>query len=384
MKKKIKVVHIMPQIGIGGAETQLYALIINSDPQVVTHEVLYYSDSHDDEGFKLYTEAGIKYTRIPRNKKKPIRFLRDLTASVKARKPDIVHCWLYSGNVWGRWAAILAGVKSVIVAYRACCFVKIPILKLQECITPRRVHHLANSYACAKFVAETIGVAPEKFNVIYNGLEVKKFNVPDRRSELFALFNIPADAKIVTMVGRLMPPKNYPMFIEAARMAGEHKLPLHFIIVGTGSLRDELEAMVRKLNIEKFVHFTGIRTDIPEILASSDIFLFTTKSEGFPNAILEAMAAELPVITTNFGSVGELIEDGVNGTIIPINDASAAVAALKSYLDNPSKARLLAAAARASVEQRFSMQAMVNNTLQFYHNIISENNEPPNTKKASH
>ena len=375
MRKKIEVVHVMPQIGIGGAETQLYALIINSDPQVVAHEVLYYSDSLDDECFKLYTDAEIKYTRVPRDKKRPIKFLRDLAAAIKTRKPDIVHCWLYSGNVWGRWAAILSGAKNIIVAYRACLFEKIPILKLQEYVTSRRVHYLANSHACAKHVAETIGVLQEKFNVIYNGLEIEKFNQPDKRSKLFASFNIPSDAKIVTTVGRLMPPKNYPMFIETARMAGEHKLPLHFIIVGTGSLRNELEAMVRRLNIEKFVHFTGIRTDIPEILASSDIFLFTTMSEGFPNAILEAMAANLPVITTNFGSAGELIENGVNGTIIPINDVNAALAALKSYLDNPSKARSFAATARAFVEQRFSMQVMVNNTLQFYHNIISENVE---------
>ena len=115
----IHVVHVMPQIGIGGAETQLCALIANSDPQVVTHEVLYYSDSQDDEGFKLYTEAGIRYTRIPRNKKRPIKFLRDFSREIKKRKPDIVHCWLWSGNVWGRLAAILAGLESIIVAYRA-------------------------------------------------------------------------------------------------------------------------------------------------------------------------------------------------------------------------------------------------------------------------
>jgi L-malate glycosyltransferase len=383
MRKKIEVVHVMPQIGIGGAEMQLYALIINSDPQVATHEVLYYSDSLDDEGFKLYTEAGIKYARIPRNKKRPIKFLRDLAAAIKARKPDIVHCWLNSGNIWGRWAAMLAGAKHIIVAYRSLLVGYAKIVKFLEQFTKNRVHNLANSRACAKFVAEKLGVAQEKFDVIYNGLEIEKFNLPDRRSELFASFNIPSDAKIVTMVGRLMQPKNYPMFIETARMAREHKLPLHFIVVGTGNMRNELEAMVRKFNIEKFVHFTGIRNDIPEILASSDIFFFTTMSESLPNALLEAMAANLPVITTNFGSAGELIENGVNGTIIPINDVNAAVAALKSYLDNPSKARQFAAAARAFVEQRFSMQAMVNNTLQFYHNILSENVEPPNAGKAS-
>jgi glycosyltransferase involved in cell wall biosynthesis len=373
MKKKIKVVHVMPQIAIGGAEKQLYALISNSDPQVVTHEVLYYSDSRDDEGFKLYAEAGIKCTRVPRSKKRPIKFLRDLAAAIQAGEPDVVHCWLYSGNVWGRWAAILAGVKSIIVAYRNRYLVKTPILKLLEYLTPRRVHYLANSRACADFIAEKIGVAPEKFNVIYNGLEIEKFGQSDRRSELFASLNIPPDVKIVTMVGRLMQQKNYPMLIETARMAKEHKLPLRFVVVGTGNMRNELEAMVCQLHVQDTVHFVGIRNDIPAILASSDVFFFTTMYEGLPNAILEAMAANLPVITTNFAGVDEVVENGVNGTIIPIDDVNAAFAALKSYLANPSKARQLAVVAREFVQQRFSMQVMVNNTLQLYYSIISEN-----------
>ncbi|MGA2323118.1 MAG: glycosyltransferase [Sedimentisphaerales bacterium] len=147
MKKQIKVVHIMPQIGIGGAETQLCALIINSDSQVVTHEVLYYSDSSDDEGFKLYTGAGIKYTRIPRNRKRPIKFLRDLTGAIKARKPDIVHCWLISGNFWGRLAAIHAGVKHILVAWRNCDLWKPIGARLLEWLTYGRAQHLANSKA---------------------------------------------------------------------------------------------------------------------------------------------------------------------------------------------------------------------------------------------
>ncbi len=373
-QKPIKVIHVMPQIGIGGAERQLYELIVHTNASDATYAVLYYSDSRDEEGYKLYESANIPLTRIPRNKKHPVRFLRDFARVIKQHNPDIVHCWLYSGNVWGRWAAILAGVKNIIVAYRNSYLVYNAILRLQEHITPRRVHYLANSSACAEYIAERIGVAQEKFNVIYNGLEIEKFNLPDRRSELFASLDIPPGAKIVTMVGRLMQQKNYPMLIETARMAKEHKLPLRFIVVGTGDMRNELEEMVRRLRLQDTVYFIGVRSDIPEILASSDIFLFTTMYEGFPNALLEAMAASLPVVTTDFAGARELIENSVTGTIVPINDVNAAFAALKSYLDNPSKARSIAAAARAFVEQRFSMRVMVDKTLQLYHNIISGNN----------
>lgn len=373
----------MPQIGMAGAERQLYELIVHSDPAVVSHEVLYYSDSQDDLGYKLYADAGIKITRVSRNKRRPLKFLRDFSRAIKETNADIVHCWLFSGNFWGRLAAICAGAKHIIVAWRNRNLWKPIGTRLLEWLTYGRAQHLANSKACAEFIAKRLWIFPDKFTVIYNGLEAGKFNLPDRRKELFAGLNIPEDYKIVTMVGRLAEQKNYPMLIQVARKTKQMSLPLYFVIVGTGNLLNSLIEMSRRLEVEDRIHFIGVRNDIPQILAASDIFLFTTNFEGFPNAILEAMAASLPVITTNYAGVDELIENGVTGTIIPINDVNAAVAALKSYIDNPSKARQFAAAARAFVEQRFSMQAMVNNTLQFYRNIISENVEQPNTGKAS-
>lgn len=373
MKKKIKVVHVMPQIGIGGAETQLYALIINSDSQVVTHEVLYFSDSHDDEGFKLYTEAGIKYTRVPRNKKRPIKFLRDLAAAIKVRKPDIVHCWLYSGNVWGRWAAILAGAEHIIVAYRSSSVGYAKTVKFLEQFTKNRVHYIANSRACADLVARQIGVDPKRFSVIYNGFDFEKFNCDP--VDLHKECSISSNYKIAIMVGRLTYAKNYPMLLKMARQYKSNHDPVAFVVVGHGEKEPELKELAQQLQLDGIIYFLGLRHDIPALLQGADIFCYTSFYEGFPNALLEAMAAGLPIVSTNFAGVDELVENGVNGTIIPINDVNAAVAALKSYLDNPSKTQSIASAARASVEQRFPMQVMVNKTLQLYHNIISGNND---------
>lgn len=342
---------------------------------MVRHQVFYYSDAKDDEMLKAYRAKNIALTRVPRTKSHPVRFLRDFVKKIREQKPDIVHCWLVSGNFWGRLAAICASAKHIIVAWRNCVLWKPIGARLLERLTYGRAQHLANSRACAEFIAKRLWISPDKFTVIYNGLETGKFNLPDRRKELFAGLNIPEDYKIVTMVGRLMEQKNYPMLIRVAQKTKQMSLPLHFVIAGTGDLLNSLIEMSRRLEVDDRVHFIGVRNDIPQILAASDIFLFTTNFEGFPNALLEAMAASLPVITTNFAGVGELVENGVNGTIIPINDVNAAFAALKSYLDNPSKARLFAAAARASVEQRFPMQVMVNKTLQLYRNIISGNNE---------
>jgi glycosyltransferase involved in cell wall biosynthesis len=366
----------MPQIGIGGAETQLYALIVNSDPQVVTHEVLYYSGSSDDEGFKLYTGAGIKYTRIPRNKKRPIKFLRDFAGAIKARKPDIVHCWLWSGNIWGRWAALLAGAKNIIIAHRNCRVGYPLITRFLEMFTIRKVHYLANSQACANYIGKKIGVNPRRFCVIYNGLDAQKFEIPSQKQRLFGSLGIPDNVKIVTMVGRLRAQKNYPMFLRVAREAQLQNLPLHFIAVGTGAMKDELVELAAGLGVQDRVHFIGLRTDIPAILRSSDIFLFTTLYEGFPNALLEAMAAGLPVITTNFAGADELIKDGINGRIVSIGDEWDAVRVLQHYLDHPDQARQMAIRAQEFVRQEFSMQKMVKKTTALYKAILAGECKP--------
>jgi glycosyltransferase involved in cell wall biosynthesis len=362
----------MPQIGIGGAETQLHALIVNSDPQVVTHEVLYYSDSQDKEGYKLYADAGIGFYRIPRNKKRPVKFLRDFSREIKKRKLDIVHCWLWSGNIWGRWAAILAGLENIIVTYRAGHFIHSTILKALERFTTRRVRHLANSRACANMTAKRIGISPDRFHVIYNGISLDKFEIPCKREDLFGGLNIPKDANIVTMVGRLTLAKNYPMLLKVARRCKDERPPVHFIIAGHGEKKEELIELVHHLGVMDIVHFLGLRRDIPEILKSSDIFCFTTLYEAFPNVLLEAMAAGLPIVTTNFDGVDELIEDGVNGKIVAINGIDEAYLALRAYLDNPALASKYGRKAHETVRSQFSMELMVQNTVEFYKRVLRE------------
>ena len=372
----LKVLHVMPQIGTGGAERQLYELIVHSDPAKVRHQVFYYSDARDEEMLKAYKARNIPLTRVPRSPNHPVRFLKNLVQMIRAENPDIVHCWLVSGNFWGRLAAICAGVKHIIVAWRNCDLWKPIGARLLEWLTYGRVHHLANSKACAEFIAKRLWISPDRFTVIYNGLETGKFNLPDRRKELFAGLNIPDDHKIITMVGRLMEQKNYPMLLRVAQKTKQIGLPVVFVVVGTGVLKESLIEMSRRLNVADRVHFIGIRNDIPDILASSNIFLFTTNYEGFPNALLEAMASGLPVVTTDFKGVDELVQNFQLGSIVPWNDASAAFTALENYLNQPDMAKDIGQHAMKYTHSTFDMTIMVNKTLQFYSTLV--NNEKNN------
>jgi glycosyltransferase involved in cell wall biosynthesis len=333
--------------------------------------VLYFNDSLDNEAFKLYDSAGIRYFRIPRDKKKPIRFLKALSETIRQSQPDIVHCWLYSANIWGRLAAILAGHKNIIVAYRGG-FLRYPFfMRCLEFVTHKKVHHLSNSWACANMTAAKTGLDPECFHVIYNGIDLKKFQARRSREEVRAELKITSDFKLVTMVGRLNLAKNYPMLLEAAMLCKKNGMPVRFCIAGHGELEAELKHLADKLNVSDTVNFLGLISDIPSILAASDIFCFTSNWEGFPNALLEAMAIGLPVITTEFNAVRELITGDDLGTVVPLNDAVSAVKAIKYYIDNPVNALTIGKNAESFVKAAFEMSTMVENSIEFYNRCLS-------------
>lgn len=370
MTRQVKVLHIIGQIGIGGGEKQLYELIVNS-PDSINHEVYFFNDSQDQEGFKLYDSGGVSYFKIPRNRRRPVRFLLDFSRAIKEAGPDIVHCWLFSANIWGRLAALLAGHKKIIVSFRSGIMGCPRFMRCLELLTRNRVFHLANSRACADMTASKTGVNPDKFGVIYNGVDLSRFNIPRDSSRLRSELGVTLDAVLIAMVGRLIESKNYPMLLRTARRCKEKGLPVHFVIAGHGERDAELKSLARNMGLCDQVHFLGLRTDIPQILAAADVFFYTSNWEGFPNALLEAMASGLPVITTDFDGARELVTGPEVGTIVPLDDAEAAAKAIETYLENPEQAETIGRNARNWVHETFSMSAMVNKTMAFYQQCLN-------------
>lgn len=366
----MKVLHIMPQIGTGGAQHQLFELIRHSDPSLVRHRVFYYSAAREDSMLRSFEAGGVELRRIPRSRARPARFLRDLSRAIRLEQPDIVHCWLVSGNFWGRLAAIRAGARVIVLAWRSPQVWNARGLWLLERFTGRRVHHTANSHACARRVAGSIGAAPDAFKVIHNGIRLESYMREEASRSVFAGRAIPGDVRIAAMVGRLTEAKNYPLLLRTARLCRDEQLPVHFVIAGDGEKAGELKALAGRLQVEDRVHFLGLRTDVPSVLAASDIFCYTSDWEGFPNALLEAMAAGLPVITTDFDGVLELVTSPDKGTVVPPGDAEAILGAIKRYLDDYPAAADIGRRARNHVRERFAMPIMVENTMEFYKQLL--------------
>jgi glycosyltransferase involved in cell wall biosynthesis len=166
------------------------------------------------------------------------------------------------------------------------------------------------------------------------------------------------DGPIVGNVARLAPQKDHATLLEAARLLGD----VRFVIVGDGELRTELERRADGLPVE----LTGARDDVPELLASFDVFAFPSLFEGLCLAVIEAQAAGVPVVATPVGGIRETVVDGETGLLVPPRDPAALAAAIRRLLDDPDLARRLADEARRRVRERFSEQRMVELTLGLY------------------
>ncbi|HKQ96923.1 MAG TPA: glycosyltransferase family 4 protein, partial [Candidatus Polarisedimenticolia bacterium] len=169
--------------------------------------------------------------------------------------------------------------------------------------------------------------------------------------------------------GRLAIEKNYPMLLRvASRFRPEEQV--RFFIVGPGELEASLKRRAHAMGLDDRVQFLGLRRDIPALLRAADLFAFTSRSEGAPNALLEAMAAGLPIVTTRFAGFGDIVAGGQNAAVIDHDDDVGFETAIRMLLADGEVARKLADQARRTVEERFSVPAMVEATLRFYRRIL--------------
>jgi glycosyltransferase involved in cell wall biosynthesis len=359
----------MPQLGTGGAESQLLQLIEGSSSCGIEHVVVTYSPPKDTQMVDRYRRAGIAIREVRRNARRPVDFVWRLSRVIDREDPDVVHCWLVSGNFWGRWAALLARRRPILLAWRNCDVWNAKGMWVAERFTSRWVHHLANSGACARYVGRSIGVPTARFDVVYNGLDASRYAVPYRvRAERWL-----ADGRgetVVTMVARLEPQKNHGMLLRVASRAKRSGLPLRFRVVGAGGQEQQLRWQAVAEGVADIVSFEGVRDDIPAVLSETDVFLFTSNFEGFPNAVLEAMAAGLPVVSTDFEGVSELIKSPDRGLVIPRDDDRGAEAALRGLLAAPRDALKMGAQAAEFVTARFSVEAMVGRTVELYRRLV--------------
>jgi glycosyltransferase involved in cell wall biosynthesis len=280
------------------------------------------------------------------------------------RRTDVLQTFLPASDVIGRTVGRLARVPLVVTSIRARNVDKTPWQLWLDRRTMRWAHRVVfNAPSVIDFAIAHEGVQLDQAIVVPNGV---RFRGPSGKGRQVVEGLVPIGAPVIGTVGRLRPQKGHAVLIDAlARMAalspGVVSTPApHLVVVGAGELRGALEAQVRAVGLENRVHFLGARSDLPDLYAAMDVYAHPAGFEGMPNAVMEAMAAGLPVVASDVDGTRELIRDGETGWLVPSGDAAALAARLMAVLADRGPAAAVGAAASKSILAEFSVEQMIN------------------------
>lgn len=289
-------------------------------------------------------------------------------------RPQVIHGYLFGPNLYAAIAGRLAGVPAVVVAKR----------NVDAFETPRQVraqwfaHRLATHVtAVSEAVADSVvalGVPRARITVIPNGVDAARFVTPapveDARRALGA-----DGSPLVGSVGCLAARKDYGTLLEAVRLLADRGLAFRVALVGDGPDRGTLEARAAALGLAARVRFLGERADVDRLLPGMDVFVLSSREEGIPNALLEAMAAGRACVATAVGGTPEVMRDGATGWLVPPGQPRALADALEQALTRPGEARRRGAAAGQVVRDEMSIEVMVRRHEEFYERAIGHSSK---------
>jgi glycosyltransferase involved in cell wall biosynthesis len=209
------------------------------------------------------------------------------------------------------------------------------------------------------------GVAADRTVTVHEGIDVEHVQAAPEVNVHEACF-LPHGAPVVGNVAALVPHKGQRYLIEAAHLVVQQVPDARFIILGEGELREPLEKQVHEHHLEKHVILPGFRTDVLGCIKGFDLFVMSSVTEGLGTSLLDAMAAARPIVATTAGGIPEIVEDGVNGLLVPPRDARALADAIVRALKDPALRRTMGDAGFARVTERFTVDRMVAETASVY------------------
>jgi len=293
-----------------------------------------------------------------------------LAEFMRRERIDIVHNYLLRANVVGSVAARLARVRVVCCSKRGCHErrgFELAGAKLSNWLADRVT---TNANAVREFVHANEGCPLDKMVVIPSGVDSDRFR-PLPAGDYKTRLGLDPKAPVVGIVTRMRVRKGVEEFLRAMAVVRERCPGTQAVVVGEVDLDDSLTALVRELRLEGSLHLLGRRSDMPEVLSAFDLFVLSSHDEGMSNAILEAMAMEKPVVATDVGGTGEVVQPGRTGLLVPPKDPAPLAQAIAEILTAPGDtAAAMGERGRTVVVERFSARAMVRQMEALYTELV--------------
>ncbi len=222
------------------------------------------------------------------------------------------------------------------------------------------------------YLVQEKGVSPEKVVAIPTGVDLKRFDPGQKGRDLCRELNLPVGTPLVGTVGVLRYKKGHAVLIKAAARVLVRHPQTRFLFIGEGPQEENLRRLIASSGLAERVILLGAQGDVPELLASLTLFVLPSLQEALGTSILEAMAVAKPTVAAAVGGIPEAIVDGVTGLLVPPADSEALAEAISRLLDDPPRARRMGEAGRARVEEHFTLERMVSQTLRLYQGLLRE------------
>jgi glycosyltransferase involved in cell wall biosynthesis len=296
------------------------------------------------------------------------------TAALRAFAPAVAHAHSAHAHTLGVPAARLAGVPVAVVSRRVDFRVATNVGSRLKYRMP------VDRYLCiSRGVADVMraaGIAERKLVLVPSGIELARPEESAAAPDLRALAGIPGGAPVFGTVAALAPHKNHADLLRAAAAVVRQAPEAHFVWIGEGECRAALERQRADLGLEGAVHLFGFRADAQRLMRQFTVFVLSSYLEGLCTSLLDAQALGVPIVATAVGGVPDVVQDGVNGRLVPGRDPAALATAMIEALREPERRAAWAARARETV-RAFSADQMVERTVQAYRDALLDRGRKP-------
>jgi glycosyltransferase involved in cell wall biosynthesis len=366
--RKIRVLHAVEDLKVGGLETILADIVLNLNKKLFNVDVIALAgkgkigEELEKNGVFLRLLNVSNYHRLSS--------INKIVRAIKKGKYDIVHTHGYFASTSVRTAAFLARVPVILSHVHNTHLTYAPRhLRIEKALSYITDLIYCCSNAVREFVIKSEKIPEKKIRVLYNGTR------SPTQTELIKIPQLPEfkkySDKIIINVSRLVKQKGHKILIEAASKVVMKQPNTIFLVVGDGPLKGQLEKQINELNLTDNVFLLGERRDVWSLLNIADIFALPTSGwEGLGLSLVEAMAMGLPLVGSRLGGIPEVIENDLNGFLVPPNDSGQLANALIRLLDNKNLAQKMGESSKKIYQEKFSLEHMIKTVEEDYLTLI--------------
>ena len=369
---KIKVVHIVPMLSPGGAERVAVHIVRGLNRQRYEPFVISYTGRLACDLDRLLDEAGVEVRYLGKRPGFDYRMYSRVHCALKDFRPDIVHTHLHVLR-YALPSMLLLKQDSLLHTVHNLAEREIePGLRwFQRYALHRGVVPVAVAEEVALSVERLYGI--QRCRVISNGIPTDRYAQPQTpRKEWRAKEGFEDDDVLFVCVARFAPQKNHALLVKAFAQGPASNPNAHLVLVGEGALQDRLEEQAKDLGLARQVHFLGLRTDIPDVLGATDVFVLSSDYEGNPLSVMEAMAAGLPIVSTAAGGVPDLIESGKEGYLVQPADFQGLSDSMAALSRNREARHSLGLAAARRARKNYDVSMMVQAYEEVYESLADQ------------